>query len=111
MTVKLMDNPGKADDGIRRETAINTVSEKEGWYPASLWYVPPAERWISVKERLPDKRGKYLVYGYLPLSNLNVFEIATYENDGKWWTAARTEIITHWMPLPGPPKQKEDDKE
>lgn len=43
MKVTMMDNPGKADDVIRRETAINTVSEKEGWYPASLWYVPPAE--------------------------------------------------------------------
>jgi len=41
MKVTMMDNPGKADDVIRRETAINTVSEKEGWYPASLWYVPP----------------------------------------------------------------------
>ena len=65
----------------------------------------PKPEWISVEKRLPDKRGKYLVYGHLPVSRLNVFEIALYENDGKWWTAARTEIITHWMPLPEPPKE------
>lgn len=41
--VQLTDNPGKEDDLIRRIDAIATVTQKEGWYPASLWYVPAAK--------------------------------------------------------------------
>ena len=41
MKIKLLDSPGGENDSIRRIDAINAVTELEGWYPASLWYVPP----------------------------------------------------------------------
>jgi len=47
--------------------------------------------WISVKDRLPEKFGRYLVF------NECVY-IASF--DGKGW---RTEEPTHWLPLPSEP--------
>ena len=41
MRIKLQDKTGGEDDCIRRIDAINAVMELEGWYPASLWHVPP----------------------------------------------------------------------
>ena len=41
MKIQLMDNPGHEDDPIRRGDAIAAAADKEGLYPASLWYVPP----------------------------------------------------------------------
>lgn len=64
-------------------------------------------RWISVKDRLPEEEGKYLICcsdGYQTT--------AEYEN--KTWlvyTGRYEEIedVTHWMPLPEPPKGDDDE--
>ncbi len=78
--------------------------------------------WISVKDRIPDKSGRYLVY--TKLGSCNVF-IAEYdggiddenkfgerfkERDAythevigyEWWPYYE---ITHWMLLPDPPEK------
>lgn len=56
-------------------------------------------RWISVKERLPEKiPAKYLCYckdGYL---------VGTYTNWG-WMFPGWFGPVTHWMSLPEPPKE------
>ena len=51
--------------------------------------------WISIKDRLPEKDGRYLVvekhsYQWVGVSTMR---------DGKFDMP-----ITHWMPLPAPPK-------
>lgn len=57
--------------------------------------------WISVEERLPDQDGKYLAYtrrGFIVLSYYYALEGAFgFEH----WD------VTHWMPLPMPPKGDE----
>lgn len=63
--------------------------------------VAPRAEWISVKERLPDLYGTYLVY--------------TYDNHIKLGYFCELVIglppsfddfdVTHWMPLPEPPKE------
>ncbi len=53
--------------------------------------------WISVEDRLPEKYQP--VIAYLPgiiYSDQHVQMI-------KWWDADVVEV-THWMPLPEPPK-------
>ena len=68
--------------------------------------------WVSVEERLPDKAGRYLVYGdtyFTPDHNGDVdhyknIEIG-YWNDYAPKIVGRT-IITHWMPIPEPPQDK-----
>jgi len=57
--------------------------------------------WISVKDRLPNK-----VYVLCCNSNSLPF-IACFGVWGNYWACSgeRTNV-THWMPLPEPPKEK-----
>lgn len=61
--------------------------------------------WISVKDRMPeDDATDYLVYG----RNGYGIVVAIYYGDGEWLTDDLTNItrfVTHWMPLPEPPKE------
>ena len=52
--------------------------------------------WISVKERLPEPWTQ--VIGILPDGG---FRVTWTYYDGSWWDSG----ITHWMPLPDPPKE------
>ena len=61
-------------------------------------------KWISVKDRLPEKKGTFLVctkndfYG-----TKNIAKVRFY--DGEWHgTGGIWSNVTHWMPLPEPPK-------
>lgn len=73
-------------------------------------------KWIPVTERLPDAGKKVLVfaYGYDTITarmckktedGYPVFECKGY--DGIYREMARAGRITHWMPLPEPPKDGE----
>ena len=59
--------------------------------------------WISVKDRLPDKQDLYLVYssGTYTVQWFNGYEWVIYSDE---W-AFEAHEITHWMPLPEPPKE------
>lgn len=54
--------------------------------------------WIPVRERMPEKSGQYLVYahGYVGMVQ---FDVGT-DTEICFWTHE----VTHWMPLPEPPK-------
>ena len=60
-------------------------------------------KWIPVTERLPEKSDEYLVYcgEYDGVCVLN-YEIL--ETKSKW--RSRWKEVTHWMPLPEPPKEE-----
>lgn len=76
--------------------------------------------WISVKDRLPDKPGPYIV-NYKRAGQpehdmdwkyrVNIIEYSEYWTEvcQRWWNghhwAGYGEIVTHWMPLPEPPKE------
>ena len=63
-------------------------------------------RWISVEERLPEENKNYLTYGvFLPLG-VKAMDMNRFDGT-KWLTSADVEI-THWMPLPAPPKEVQD---
>ena len=77
---------------------------------------PQKPKWIPVTERLPDAGKKVLVfaYGYDTItarmckkteSGYPVFECKGY--DGIYREMARAGRITHWMPIPEPPKDGE----
>lgn len=64
-------------------------------------------QWISVKDRLPDKSGSYLI-----LSDKGCANVLSYSVRHKAFNAfdlfedARYALLcTHWMPLPEPPKE------
>lgn len=56
--------------------------------------------WIPVTERPPKKNGVYLVYVYGEVTEMNYWH-------GKWHMLRDdyTKAVTHWMPLPQPPKE------
>ena len=60
-------------------------------------------KWISIKDRLPETFRHVLVW---QPENENIR--MTYYRDGKWqfdkFSQADHETITHWSPLPKPPK-------
>lgn len=61
------------------------------------------ESWISVKERLPEESGPYLViydYSY-PVISVNAY---TEHLIKKGFSDNHDNKITHWMKLPEPPK-------
>ena len=61
------------------------------------------QEWISVKDRLPEVGKKVLVYCK---ENKNDYEIGAYSDTYRGFFVRQTwyENITHWMPLPQPPK-------
>ena len=68
---------------------------------------PSIEPWVSVKDRSPEKDGRYLVAmadGYVG---------AYLWVDGLWWSGALNVCddgsVTHWMPLPELPKEDDDE--
>lgn len=57
------------------------------------------QEWISVKDRLPEKEGKVLVR-----SASGWVGDTRYGGDGKFDHCGLWVPVTHWMPLPQPPK-------
>ena len=79
------------------------------------------QEWISVDDRLPEDSGYYLVV-YRDKYNGSIsiaFDMYVKCNVGEWWesefacditkqflwaTRLQEQEVTHWMPLPQPPK-------
>ena len=87
--------------------------------------------WIPVSERLPEKRGDYLVtqkatftdYVYISVAGyaLNLHDVdeydfadkkrpGWYEYDSEWGYHELDDVLA-WMPLPEPYKTESEDKE
>lgn len=72
--------------------------------------------WISVKDRLPgdgDKMVLAVVNGKREnITFCNAIELACCSSDEGWILEAYPELedmhVTHWMPLPDLPKEKEE---
>ena len=58
--------------------------------------------WISVKEKLPEKSGGFLVSDGKRVEWRRFFR----RRNGQmlWGSSLNLEIVTHWMPIPEPPK-------
>ena len=61
----------------------------------------PMPEWISVQEKLPENNGKVLAF---TLSGK--YAVARYDQRRQCWIAAGNLTVTHWMPLPDPPKEE-----
>ena len=60
------------------------------------------DKWISVKDRLPEKNGWYLVMIKWAdeATTLYFFDNSWYDEEDEVYS------VTHWMPLPMPPKEE-----
>ena len=106
-----------------KKRIIDTL-EAEGYKPNLIcerWYIKLAEyertglmpdeiteaistrqgEWISVNDRLPENASDVLVY-------TNAIYIGWYDAHFNHWTVygfGKAKNVTHWMPLPEPPKE------
>ena len=55
--------------------------------------------WVSVEDGLPEETGKYLSV-YKSEEDTGVYI-------GRYWADGFNKYITHWQPLPSPPKPKQ----
>ena len=80
------------------------------------------QQWIPVTERLPEEDGKYIVFEQSGgRTNTSILRFAKdarkvdrYDFKGRWknawyeydseWGHYTVDSVTHWMPLPEPPK-------
>ena len=65
--------------------------------------------WISVKERLPEDCEKVIAWGMLSIeSKMSAHEAFYSWIDKKWYSVKPFpyKVLTHWMPLPEPPKEQ-----
>lgn len=61
--------------------------------------------WISVEDRLPERFEPVLVCRE---KNGSPYVEQGYKDVGEWWKVygTRTKQVTHWMPIPNPPKEE-----
>lgn len=59
--------------------------------------------WIRVTEKLPEKAGFVICHKHNGLITALYFD-----SDNKFWynEIEQTQQVTHWQPLPEPPKEK-----
>ena len=68
--------------------------------------------WISVDERLPKQRKLVLCIWTLENGCLNNYGFARYQGENVWCVSNEgIHKVTHWMPLPEPPKMKRCEQE
>ena len=108
-------------DTISRQDAIKALGEEpEVWVDSdyeiasrtqwntdrlAIETVPPAQQWIPVTERLPERCSHVLV------TDWGEIELAYYSSEGKWYAGDyKLKNVTAWMPLPEPWKGESDAK-
>lgn len=64
--------------------------------------------WISVKDRLPEESGRYLVYAKEGERETHR-TIATFQKTFHLTGRMAYWKVTHWMPLPTPPEENCND--
>lgn len=70
------------------------------------YYREAAARWIPVTERLPDKGQAVLAFGTRSCTT-GQFRGTGSEPWFWWWKGNTIKRVTHWKPLPEPPKEEE----
>ena len=73
-------------------------------------------RWIPCSERLPESNLEVLVIVSGKVGNItlvNSVEIGDFDRDEGWilemWPEWEDPNVTHWQPLPEPPKEENDE--
>ena len=70
--------------------------------------------WVSVKDRLPEINGQFLCYSAdYPFGAFISIQSYDVKKGAFWWHGdnVKAPFITHWMPLPEPPKEDENDRQ
>ena len=96
---KLIDDAADAIDEL--QDTVQAQDKALKWCADQL-----ARRWIPVTERLPEIGERVLCY-----CRANIYDVLKMRSDGSWVyeisRAYMSSFVTHWMPLPEPPKDDE----
>lgn len=100
-----MDSP----EGVERDVFARVMSEVAKTLDKVPFYeIEQQSGWISVKDRLPEMTGYYLVCTHNTFYDTYCIS-KVYFSGGVWGSLRkRYTNITHWMPLPEPPKEGTD---
>lgn len=114
-TPKLLNDAADAIEGLSGlvdhyggETGIKNLQEYASKYWDTLAKIP---RWVSVSDRLPDNIDEEVLVcneGY-GKDGTGFATVAVYNGNGWlecWERKQYLACITHWMPLPEPPKEE-----
>ncbi|WP_010278851.1 DUF551 domain-containing protein [Paenibacillus senegalensis] len=92
--------------GCEIEMLQQLIKEKE---QLLKWFRERQDNWVSVKDRLPEQEGYYLTY----TQQAGIFTTRFIGGEVRAFTDmlgfAAYPGITHWMPLPEPPKEAEQE--
>lgn len=111
-TARVLRNVGNEKDAKYYEETAENDKKIVAWL-TELQERRATDEWISVKERLPDEYGNYLVF-----TSDNDIDIGTFnprfENrwsmcdvNGFYWVRQKGIEITHWRPLPKAPESED----
>ena len=92
------------------ERLIDDADEKREYIKQWLPDLPTVGGWISVKDRLPD--GKCVAYSEKSGEMLIVQVFADDKSDTGYTGESEARYlwdVTHWMPMPDPPKEESED--
>jgi hypothetical protein len=117
MAEEYLDKNYELDPHFPADVQGDKLPDRQAARPAFLAGYKAAQQWISVKDRLPEEGvGWTMVYGCI-LSRWSV-QPGFYDRQREEWISrfingyedeegyARLESVTHWMPLPAPPKEE-----
>ena len=106
-----MDSP----EGVERDVFARVMNE----VAKTLDKVPFCEieqqsEWISVKDRLPETDGEYLirkVHYWTDTDGYSKMGVSVYvqSHENPWKEVGNLCMVTHWMPLPEPPKEEDHE--
>ena len=111
---KMADDMRKAESWCDLDGVLNRIKTMQNLYEMGY----RKQEWISVEERLPDNHRTVLVACKgMTIAGAAPIAVGSY-GDGHWFLADAEGtlyltkymhiVVTHWMPLPEPPKMKED---
>ena len=101
--VELIDDALQRKEGTARVVGklyVNTIADH------LIAHGVTVQEWISVKDRLPEADVAVLARCFYHESWRTLVCHTSKRNAGKWYTnvAGQWVQVTHWMPLPEPPK-------
>lgn len=74
--------------------------------------VEPAQKWISVKDRLPEDDGPVITAYHFKSNAVRYISTLSYfcfDPQPHWQHESTGLVVTHWMPLPEPPKKDNEN--
>jgi hypothetical protein len=127
---KLNPNMSEEDKNSWFKAAQNDIKQLNFSYDETIEAIQIAyeegqPKWISVDEKLPDRRGNYVVYynygnanGVVSNFSISQFYLGKWYDDNADFSIEKHDLfeykntegyckITHWAPLPPKPEQRE----